>query len=267
LEDIDTPRVLGGAAERISNDLLWLGIDWDEPPVRQSDRYGLYEQAIERLTAAGLVYPCDCSRAEIARAASAPHPGEETVYPGLCRHRDPNRPKRRPPALRVRVPDAEVAYEDEALGRVSQNLSRQVGDFVLRRGDGLFAYQLAVVVDDLAMGITHVVRGADLASSTPRQIWLAQTLGGVPPRYAHVPLVVGRDGARLEKRTPGCTIAALRRAGLTAPDIVGHLARGLGLLAETGPASAAEVVAASAARPLAWPQEPWPIPDAWSGHA
>jgi glutamyl-tRNA synthetase len=269
VEDLDAARVVRGAEQRILEDLRWLGLDWDEEPVRQSERAALYEAAIARLAAQGLVYPCDCSRAEIARAASAPHPGEEAVYPGLCRALDPSRPMKRPPALRVRVPDAEVAYDDGALGRVAQNLAREVGDFVVRRGDGVFAYQLAVVVDDLAMGITDVVRGADLVESTPRQIWLARALGAEPPRYAHVPLVVAADGARLEKRTRGARVRELRAAGLAPERVVGELAYGLGLAASNAPTTPADLARAGAAAPPppAWPRDPWPVPAALSAIA
>ncbi|MBV9948453.1 MAG: hypothetical protein JOZ69_16500, partial [Myxococcales bacterium] len=149
IEDLDRPRVVPGSRECIEADLAWLGLDWDERPWVQSERTARYEQALAGLRALGLVYPCDCSRAEISRVASAPHDGEELVYPGTCRERDPSRPMRREPALRVRVPAGALVHDDPAAGRVEQDLARDVGDFVLRRGDGVFAYQLAVVVDDL----------------------------------------------------------------------------------------------------------------------
>ena len=263
IEDLDAPRIVAGARERIEEDLGWLGLDWDEAPVLQSTRSALYEGAIDTLAARGLVYPCDCSRAELARAASAPHEGEEAVYPGFCRDRDPSRPMKRPPALRVRVPDASIPYEDGAVGPVTQNLAREVGDFVLRRGDGVYAYQLAVVVDDAAMTITDVVRGADLVSSTPRQIWLARALGLTPPRYAHVPLVVAPDGSRLEKRTQGATVRSLREAGISPSVVVGALAHGLGLSPSRAPASAVDVARASARGAIKWSREPWPIPREW----
>jgi glutamyl-tRNA synthetase len=263
VEDLDAPRVVRGARERIEEDLRWLGLDWDEEPVRQSARGSLYEQAVARLSARGLVYPCDCSRAELSRAASAPHEGEEALYPGFCRDRDPARPMKRPPALRVRVPRGGVAYDDGAVGKVTQDLAREVGDFVVRRGDGVFAYQLAVVVDDAAMGVTDVVRGADLIGSTPRQIWLARVLGLTPPAYVHVPLVVAPDGTRLEKRTRGATVRALRDAGVSAPAIVGALARGLGLSPSPAPSSALDIARASASRAIAWSRAPWRIPTTW----
>jgi glutamyl-tRNA synthetase len=258
VEDLDPPRVVAGAEARIEEDLRWLGLDWDGAPVRQSERAARHEAAIAALSAKGLVYPCDCSRAEIARVASAPHPGEETVYPGLCRDRDPARPMKRQPSLRVRVPDVTVTYDDGAVGHVEQNLAREVGDFVLRRGDGVFAYQLAVVVDDLDARITDVVRGADLVSSTPRQIWLARTLGGTPPRYTHVPLVVAPDGSRLEKRTRGIGVRELRDAGIAAERIVGELAHGLGLAPTPEPTTPRAVVDACAGRAIAWRRDPWP---------
>lgn len=261
IEDLDLARNVLGAEARIEADLRWLGLDWDEGPLRQSERIGQYENVLSRLAARGLVYPCDCSRAEIARVASAPHPGEEVVYPGSCRDLDPRRPMRRPPALRVRVPDAVITHDDPIAGRVEQNLARDVGDFVVRRGDGVFAYQLAVVSDDLAMKISDVIRAADLLGSTPRQVWLARELGTEPPRYMHVPLVVTKEGARVEKRTPANTIAGLRAAGVDASRIVGALAWGLGLKGDPSPATAPEVARASAKRPISWRGEPWPAPD------
>jgi glutamyl-tRNA synthetase len=260
IEDIDRPRVVHGSRERIEEDLRWLGLPWDEGPFLQSERGALYEEAISRLAAAGLVYPCDCSRAEISRVASAPHEGEEVVYPGYCRDRDPARAMKRPPALRVRVPREVVSFEDLAFGAVAQDLAREVGDFVLRRADGVFAYQLAVVVDDAAMSITDVVRGADLVSSTPRQIWLARALGALPPRYAHVPTVVAENGARLEKRTPRATVRELREEGVPASRVVGELAHGLGLMPTNAPANAPDVARAWEGREIAWRREAWAIP-------
>lgn len=259
VEDLDPPRVVAGSEARIEEDLRWLGLTWEEEAPRQSERSAAYEAAIATLAAAGLVYPCDCSRAEIARAASAPHAGEETVYPGTCRDADPARPMKRPPALRVRVPDAVIAYDDGAVGRVEQNLARAVGDFVLRRGDGVFAYQLAVVVDDAAQGITDVVRGADLVSSTPRQIWLARALGLAVPRFTHVALVVASDGTRLEKRTRGAAVRELREAAVPADVLLGELAFGLGLTRERKPATATAIAAECAGRTVTWRTEPWPI--------
>jgi glutamyl-tRNA synthetase len=255
VEDLDPPRVVKGSEARILDDLRWLGLDWDEgpdvggpcAPYTQSARGPLYTAALEWLGARGLTYPCDCSRAEIARVALAPHAGEEARYPGICRDLDPGRKMKREPATRLRVPAGELGFVDGVLGPYRHDVASVVGDFVLRRGDGVFAYQLAVTVDDLAMEITDVVRGADLLASTPRQILLARLLGAEAPRYWHVPLVVATDGSRLAKRTPGGTIRELREAGLRREAIVGPLREGLGLGATS-----------------AWPTSPWPIPEEWS---
>jgi glutamyl-tRNA synthetase len=279
VEDLDPPRVVKGSTERILHDLRWLGLDWDEgpdvggpfAPYAQSERGALYEAAIAKLADEGLVYPCDCSRAEIARVASAPHPGDEAVYPGTCRDAPPVRAFKRDPALRLRLPDgARETIHDGALGTIAQDLARDCGDFVLRRGDGVFAYQLAVVVDDLAMGITDVLRGADLASSTPRQAFLARLLRPEqePPRYTHLPLVVATDGTRLAKRTGGASVRALREAGIGANAIVGKLAHGLGLTADDGPQSTADVLDAWRRRSVSgeavWPKEAWRVPGEWA---
>ncbi|HJW68790.1 MAG TPA: tRNA glutamyl-Q(34) synthetase GluQRS, partial [Candidatus Binatia bacterium] len=224
VEDLDRPRIVPGAEARQLDDLRWLGLDWDEGPdrggpagpYRQSERADRYEAALETLGRQHLLYRCDCSRAEIARVASAPHPGDDGPrYPGTCRDLGTDaRPWKRPPAIRLRVPPGEVVVEDTLQGIVRQDVAATVGDFVLRRGDGVFAYQLAVVVDDLAMGVTEVVRGADLLSSTPRQVLLSKLLGLTPPRYAHVPLVLDRAGERLAKRGGGVTLREQRAAGV-----------------------------------------------------
>jgi glutamyl-tRNA synthetase len=196
MEDLDSRRVRPGMEERQLADLAALGIDWDGPVVRQSERLSLYEAAIEQLD----TYPCFCTRAEIREAASAPH-GPVGAYPGTCRELSAvDRAEReslgRPPALRVRAGNARVEVEDRLLGRIAGT----VDDFVVRRGDGVPAYNLAVVVDDAEQGVDQIVRGRDLADSAPRQAWLARTLGFAEPAYAHVPLVLGPDGTRLAKR-------------------------------------------------------------------
>lgn len=241
VEDLDRDRAVKGGREAMLGDLRWLGVRWDEgpdvggpaAPYDQSERIPLYERALERLTDAGLTYLCDCSRAEIARAASAPHAGEEGPrYPGTCRpfgHRA--RSFRRPPAVRLAVPSgsqAVIEAVDAVLGRVAEDVHATTGDFVLRRGDGVVAYQLAVVVDDIAMGITEVVRGADLVSSVPRQVLLARLLGGEPPRFAHIPLVYGEGGARLAKRARGVPLREQREAGRDPRDLVRAIARAYG---------------------------------------
>lgn len=250
MEDLDPPRTVAGSAERIAADLEWLGIRWDGEIVWQSRRTEAYEAAIGRLSAAGLVYPCDCSRAEIARVASAPHEGEEVVYPGTCRDQSPSREMKRPPALRLRT-EGVVSFDDLAAGPFTQDLARDVGDFVLRRGDGVFAYQLAVAVDDAESKMTHVVRGRDLLASTPRQLHLMRLLGAPSfPVYAHVPLVVGHDGSRLSKRTPGSRVRALREAGVTREEIIEWLTGALG--------------ASSPGDPIVWPTSEVRIPIEWT---
>lgn len=197
IEDLDAPRVVPGAAEEILRTLEVLGLEWDGEVSWQSRRTAAYEVALARLRERGLVFACGCSRQEIL--ASAPHPGEEgPVYPGTCR---PGLAAgRRPRALRIRVPDETICFADGLYGSVQQCLASAVGDFVLRRADGVFAYQLAVVVDDAESGVTQVVRGADLLGSTPRQIYLHTSLGNPLPRYIHLPLVLAPDGEKLSKR-------------------------------------------------------------------
>jgi glutamyl-tRNA synthetase len=208
MEDLDTGRVRPGVAEEQLADLAAIGLDWDGEVVWQSARLELYAAALERLVAAGRVYECFCTRAEIRAAASAPHgPLPEGAYPGTClrlsaAERAARRAAGRRPALRLRACAAHVGFVDRVLGPASG----VVDDFVLRRADGAFAYNLAVVVDDAAQGIGEVVRGADLVDTTPRQLLLARLLGLPEPAYAHVPLVLGPDGARLAKRHGSVTL-------------------------------------------------------------
>lgn len=270
VEDLDPPRVLPGAEAAILDDLHWLGLTWDEgpgvggphPPYRQSERQERYQAALERLAAAGALFPCTCSRADLRRLASAPNdPSEEGPrYPGICRERplteDDLRvlPGRRP-ALRFRVPSGTVCFDDAVFGHQCQDVANAVGDFVLRRADGLFAYQLAVVVDDIAMEIDEVVRGADLLSSTPRQLLLYRALDAEPPRYGHVPLVLGSDGARLAKRHGSTAIGALRAQGRRPEEIIGLLGWSLGLLDRPEPVRAEDLIPS-----FDWakiPKEPW----------
>ena len=197
VEDIDTPRVVPGSAEEILTALQRYGLEWDGEVLWQSQRTARYEEALERLRASGLVYECACSRADLPRAASAPL-GAEPVYPGTCRNGLPAGKAAR--AIRFRVPDEVIAFDDLLRGRVEEHVSSQTGDFVVRRADGLFAYQLAVVVDDAEQGVTQVVRGVDLLGSTARQIALQRALGYPTPAYAHIPLVTNPDGSKLGKR-------------------------------------------------------------------
>lgn len=198
IEDLDPPREVAGAAAAIVRTLARFGFESDEPVVAQSRRGTLYEAAFARLRAAGLVYPCTCSRKDIEEAARAAAL-KAGVYPGTCRRR-PVRAGTRP-AWRVRVPDETIAFDDRACGRYSQDLAREVGDFVVQRADGPWAYQLAVVVDDDEQRVTDVVRGEDLLDNTPRQIFLQRALGLATPRYLHVPVVTNERGEKLSKQT------------------------------------------------------------------
>jgi glutamyl-Q tRNA(Asp) synthetase len=197
IEDIDTPRVVPGAADDILRTLDAFGMTWDGPVVYQSRRIERYREALARLSDLGLTYPCSCSRREIARTAA---PGTAVMtYPGTCR-RGARHPER-PTAIRLRTDDRTIGFDDGIQGLFEQHLETQVGDFVIRRADGLFAYQLAVVVDDADQGITHIVRGSDLLDSTPRQIHLQRLLGLPTPRYSHLPLAVDQRGNKLSKQT------------------------------------------------------------------
>jgi glutamyl-tRNA synthetase len=216
IEDIDLPRVRKGMAQQQMEELRWLGLDWDGEQSFQSQRTSLYEEALRKL--GDNVYECFCSRAEIAAVASAPHGDEGPRYPGTCagltREERAARRRTRAPSLRLRVPPGPVKFHDQILGDQEFDTQALVGDFVLRRADGIFAYQLAVVVDDGAMGITQVLRGADLLSSTPRQILLHRLLGQPEPLWAHVPLVLGPGGERLSKRDRSLSLSALRTRGV-----------------------------------------------------
>ena len=215
---------MAGSAEAIVEDLRWLGLDWDEQAA-QSERLHPYERALARLSDARIAFACSCSRADIVRAASAPHAGEDGPrYPGTCRDRSLSEG-----AVRFMVQPGEVCFDDLVHGRYCQDVSATTGDFVLRRADGVFAYQLAVVVDDVDMRIEQVVRGDDLLSSTPRQLLLYQALGAEPPEFAHVPLILGPDGQRLSKRHGAIAVRDFREAGTTSAKLVGALAASLGL--------------------------------------
>jgi glutamyl-tRNA synthetase len=235
VEDLDTGRVRRRFEEEQLRDLAALGLDWDGPVVRQSERTALYETALARLDAAGLVYECWCTRAEIREAASAPHEAlPEGAYPGTCAalydaERANRRAAGRPAALRVRGAGARVAFEDRLCGDVEGI----VDDFVVRRNDGAFAYNLAVVVDDAEQRVDEVVRGADLLDSTPRQLWLASRLGLPAPRHAHVPLMLGPDGARLSKRHGAVTLSDRLALGQDPDAVRAELAMSVGL-AEPG---------------------------------
>lgn len=251
IEDLDPDRSRPAYIEGLIADMKWLGLDWDEgpdsggkyAPYCQGQRRDLYQAALERLAAAGLVYPCYCTRAELA--AAAPHADEqERVYPGVCRQRkiDPARQAGRRPALRLAVPPGEISFTDLHAGWISQDISREVGDFGIRRSDGIHAYQLAVVVDDAAMQITHVLRGDDLLCSTPRQLLLYRLLGWEAPVFAHVPLLIDSQGHRLSKRQQALSIAALRSQGIKPEAIIGYLGWKAGLLEQYQTVKATELV-------------------------
>ena len=228
VEDLDPDRSRAEYEAACLDDLAWLGLDWDGPVWRQSARGAAYAEALLALQQQGRVYPCTCSRAEVARAASAPHAGEDgPVYPGTCRREGP-RPDRKA-ALRFAVEGGPTAFVDLVRGPQSQDVARAVGDFVVQRQDGVASYQLAVVVDDAAQGITCVLRGDDLLESTPRQLQLYRALGLPPPDFAHVPLLLGTDGRRLAKRDGLWTLGGLRQAGARPQAVVGLLARSAGL--------------------------------------
>jgi len=218
MEDVDAPRNVAGAAAGILATLEAFGFEWDGPVLRQSTRLEAYRAALERLQAAGLAYGCACSRKEIADSASHVAIDGGLAYPGTCRAGLPR--GRSPRAWRLRVGDDETAFVDRLQGRIAQHLASDVGDFVLLRADGQFAYQLAVVVDDAWQGISDVVRGADLIASTPRQIWLQHCLGVALPRYAHLPVAVNDAGEKLSKQT----LAPALEAGQAARELVRALA-------------------------------------------
>jgi glutamyl-Q tRNA(Asp) synthetase len=197
MEDLDRPREARGAADAILRVLEAYGFEWDAPVMRQSRRHEAYAAALARLESSGAVFPCACTRREIADSALGA--ASEPVYPGTCRNGPP--PGREARAIRARVDDSVIAFDDRVQGRIEQRLAEEVGDFVVRRSDGLFAYQLAVVVDDFEQGVTDVVRGADLLASTPRQLLLQRRLGYPTPGYAHLPVALNRVGEKLSKQT------------------------------------------------------------------
>lgn len=248
IEDLDHPRDKPGAAAQAVEDLRWLGFDWDEECV-QSGRLDLYRAAVRRLHEAGLAYPCVCSRRDVESAQSAPHAGEQLFYPGTCRGRfrtwaEAQAAKGASPCWRFRVgDDASVAFEDAFAGHVEQDVSRTLGDFPLARDEGGAGYTLAVVVDDLEMGVTEVVRGDDLLAATPAQILVARALGAKRELgYCHVPLVVGPDGLRLAKRHGDTRVAAYRERGVSARRIVGFLAASCGWCEEGEEIALADLV-------------------------
>lgn len=240
VEDLDPRAQDPAVARHLMDDLRWLGLDWNEGPYWQSQRTDLYRRALAQLSDRGLTYPCFCTRSQL-HAASAPHASDGTyVYQGTCRGLSAaevaERSLTRAPATRLRVPDMDdpagtVRFEDLVWGAQEEVLARDCGDFLVRRSDGVFAYQLAVAIDDALMGVTHVVRGRDLLGSVARQSYLIGLLGYEAPTYAHVPLLVAPDGRRLSKRERDLDLGALRGEGVTPGRIVGRLAHAVGLAA------------------------------------
>lgn len=241
IEDLDPNRCTREKAELLMDDLSWLGLTWDEGPGHerthapycQSARRELYESALSELRAKNDVYPCFCTRAEL-HAVSAPHAGDGTFrYPGLCRNLTPaeaeEKSRTRRPSLRFRAPDKSVTFEDLYCGPQSINVQSTFGDFIVRRSDGVHAYQLAVTVDDALMGVTEVIRGRDLLPSTGCQIQLFHALGHTPPHYGHIPLLVNRDGRRLSKRERDLDIGVLRTR-FTPEQLLGRMANLLDFL-------------------------------------
>jgi glutamyl-tRNA synthetase len=229
LEDLDTGRIRVGAADQILHDLAWLGLDWDEgwdiggqfAPYIQSERLDLYAHHASKLE----TYPCSCSRKDILNAASAPHT-LDVRYPGTCRQA-PTHPER-PLALRLRVPDRQTMFTDGICGMVQENVQATAGDFVIRRNDGIWAYQFACVVDDLEMQISHVLRGADLLTSTARQLVLYAALKSPAPQFFHAPLLTDFRGQRLAKRNQALSVRAIRESGIHPQQIMLELAQSLG---------------------------------------
>ena len=249
IEDIDGPRVKAGASDHLIKELHWLGLEWDEPIVYQSQRTAAYREALERFVDIGAAYPCTCSRKDATQAGSAPHieDGAE-IYPGTCRGRyksasEAQTQTGRPVAWRVIVKDQTIEFTDEFLGPQTFNLAKTCGDFVIFKSDGLAAYQLAVIVDDQAAGVNAIIRGGDLLESTGRQIHLRRLLGySTDVRYWHLPLVVGPDGRRLAKRHGDTRLAHYRKLGVTPQRILGLIGYWSGMLESRQEISLAELL-------------------------
>lgn len=245
IEDLDRERSKPEFVDAVLRDFEALGLFWDEGPYFQHDRTEAYQEAFRSLQEKGLVYPCFCTRVDL-HAASAPHRGERFVYAGTCRDlNDGERRARsamRAPAFRLMAPDRRISLVDEMQGSFAQHLADECGDFIVRRADGVFAYQLAVVVDDAAQGITSVVRGVDLLDSAPQQVYLQELLGLPHPRYAHVPLVVSEAGRRLSKRDRDASIDALLARFKTPSGVIGHIAGLAGIAPTCDPTTPEELL-------------------------
>ena len=243
MEDLDRERTSEEFAETLRRDLLWLGLDWDTETSPQSQRSRVYEGYFEKLQDLGLLYPCYCTRSQLHNV-NAPHQSDGTyVYPGTCRNLTPAQREAfsRAPAWRVKVPQETYELEDLAQGHYSQDLSAQCGDFVVRRADGVFVYQLAVTVDDGEAGVTEVVRGMDLLGSAPRQMYLQKLFGFPHPRYGHVPMLLAPDGRRLSKRDRDLDLGQLQK-NFTPEQVIGALACACGLTDRPESVSAKELI-------------------------
>lgn len=245
IEDLDIPRCPRSLSLQCIDDLQWLGFTWDDEPLWQSQRSGIYQQHLDALARQGLIYPCFCTRAQL-HASQAPNLGDtQVVYNRACASLSNEEiaqlSQSRSPALRLRVPDAEVRFTDGLFGPQCENLARDCGDFVLRRSDGLFGYQLAVVVDDALSGVDQVVRGRDILSATPRQIYLLEKLGLPVPAYIHIPLLTDSQGRRLAKRDKDLDLAVLSQR-FTPADILGMLAFSAGIIQENRPTTLEQLI-------------------------
>ena len=239
MEDLDTQRTSGEFAEILRDDLRWLGLDWDVETAPQSERSVVYDRYFEKMMDEGLLYPCYCTRSQL-HSVNAPHLSDGTyVYPGTCRNLT-NPPAGRKPAWRVIVPDKVWSFTDRVQGDYSLNLATDCGDMVVRRADGVYVYQLAVTVDDGEAGVTEVVRGMDLLSSAPRQMYLQELLGFSHPEYGHVPMLLAPDGRRLSKRDRDLDLGELRKR-LKPEQLIGNLAFAAGLTEQYEPVSAKEL--------------------------
>ena len=246
IEDLDTVRCTPQHTALLRDDLNWLGLHWDREQPCQSSQSARYAAVLDELRRRGLAYPCWCSRAEIEHAANAPHASDgHAIYPGTCRALSESeraaRFEKKAPLWRLRVPDETISFTDGHFGPYSEDLAAECGDFILCRADGIFAYQLAVVADDIAAGVTQVVRGRDLLSSTPRQLYLYRLLGAEPPRYWHIPLLTAADGRRLSKRDRDLDLGLLRQR-YTAAQLIGRLAHAAGLTETDEPCTADELI-------------------------
>jgi len=245
IEDLDVPRCPRRLSLQAIEDLSWFGFKWDEEPLWQSERTSVYQEHLDRLSQQGLIYPCFCTRAQLM-ASVAPNLGDtQVVYQRTCANLTADEIERlsqtRSPAMRLRVPDEIITFQDGLFGEQSENLARDCGDFILRRSDGLFGYQLAVVVDDALSGVHEVVRGRDILTATPRQIYLLRKLGYPVPEYIHIPLLMDWEGRRLAKRDKDLDLSALSRR-FTAQELLGKLAFSAGILPQERPASLEELI-------------------------